>query len=291
MGKKFGFSFSWKRALGISAFKGKVSRAIGIPLTKSGRQRKAGRLIGDAVSSALIGGAELALHKSHPNLPVYTPPLPFAFAWPKPISADTLPEQLALSPRALNLATERPRGWEFLLFAQIMLDETRKAKRQLARGNTTPPEPSDIQSVVQFLDWTNGRLAQLQFLCDHASEFCVTNENLAFGPPGEPGNVPAIVSLSRQMGYLCQRAADWTQEIGTTPMLLIFHDVARELQRFAEVFIASAENFAEQTLQRIEDALTKPPGTKAVIDLTWKLGTPDQRQLISALEVLKTRVT
>lgn len=34
--------FSWKRFLGISGAKSKVSRYIGIPLTKSGRQRKAG---------------------------------------------------------------------------------------------------------------------------------------------------------------------------------------------------------------------------------------------------------
>lgn len=43
--KKYGFSFSWKRALGISAAKGKISRKIGIPLTKSGRERKLGRMI------------------------------------------------------------------------------------------------------------------------------------------------------------------------------------------------------------------------------------------------------
>lgn len=40
-----GLSFSWKRALGISAFKGKVSRKIGVPLTKSGRERKIGRWV------------------------------------------------------------------------------------------------------------------------------------------------------------------------------------------------------------------------------------------------------
>ena len=36
--------FSWKRAAGISGAKSKVSRSIGIPLTKSGRQRKIGRM-------------------------------------------------------------------------------------------------------------------------------------------------------------------------------------------------------------------------------------------------------
>jgi len=47
--KKFGFSWSWKRALGISSTKGKISRKIGIPLTKSGRQKKIGRGLGCCV--------------------------------------------------------------------------------------------------------------------------------------------------------------------------------------------------------------------------------------------------
>lgn len=45
MVKKYGFSFSWKRAVGISAAKGRISRKIGIPLTRYGRERKLGRMI------------------------------------------------------------------------------------------------------------------------------------------------------------------------------------------------------------------------------------------------------
>lgn len=37
--------FSWKRAVGISAAKSRISRATGVPLTKSGRQRKVGRIV------------------------------------------------------------------------------------------------------------------------------------------------------------------------------------------------------------------------------------------------------
>jgi hypothetical protein len=46
MGKKFGLSFSWKRAVGLSAAKGRISRGIGVPLTKQGRQRKWGQATG-----------------------------------------------------------------------------------------------------------------------------------------------------------------------------------------------------------------------------------------------------
>ena len=38
--------FSWRRLLGISAAKSRISRTIGIPLTRSGRQRKIGRMLG-----------------------------------------------------------------------------------------------------------------------------------------------------------------------------------------------------------------------------------------------------
>jgi len=39
-----GLSFSWKRALGITSAKRKVAKITGIPTTKSGRQRKLGKL-------------------------------------------------------------------------------------------------------------------------------------------------------------------------------------------------------------------------------------------------------
>jgi hypothetical protein len=49
-----GLSFSWKRAVGISSAKAKLSRELGVPLTRSGRQRKVGRELGCAVPIALI---------------------------------------------------------------------------------------------------------------------------------------------------------------------------------------------------------------------------------------------
>lgn len=41
-----GFSFSWKRALGITSAKRKIAKATGIPTTRSGRRNKLGKLLG-----------------------------------------------------------------------------------------------------------------------------------------------------------------------------------------------------------------------------------------------------
>ena len=54
MGRKFGFSFSWKRALGISGAKQRLSRKIGIPLTRSGRHRKIGRMVTKGTGCCLV---------------------------------------------------------------------------------------------------------------------------------------------------------------------------------------------------------------------------------------------
>jgi hypothetical protein len=42
---KFGFSFSWKRALGITSAKQKIAKQTGIPTSKAGVQRKIGSII------------------------------------------------------------------------------------------------------------------------------------------------------------------------------------------------------------------------------------------------------
>lgn len=38
-----GLTFSWRRAIGLSALMSRISRSIGIPLTSAGRERKVGR--------------------------------------------------------------------------------------------------------------------------------------------------------------------------------------------------------------------------------------------------------
>jgi len=40
-----GLSFSWKRALGVTAFKQKVARTTGIPTTRGGLERKIGGMV------------------------------------------------------------------------------------------------------------------------------------------------------------------------------------------------------------------------------------------------------
>jgi hypothetical protein len=51
MGNKFGFSFSWKRAIGLSGAKQSFARETGVPTTKGGLERK----IGNELLKAIFG--------------------------------------------------------------------------------------------------------------------------------------------------------------------------------------------------------------------------------------------
>ena len=50
---KYGFSLSWKRALGITAVKQKFARKTGIPTSVSGLERKVGRSVINLLFSLL----------------------------------------------------------------------------------------------------------------------------------------------------------------------------------------------------------------------------------------------
>jgi len=52
--------FSWKRATGVTRAKKRISRATGIPLTKSGRQRKVTKMaMGKGCLVAILAAAAL----------------------------------------------------------------------------------------------------------------------------------------------------------------------------------------------------------------------------------------
>ena len=67
-----GVSFSWRRAIGLSALEGKISRTTGIPLSRTGRERKMGRIFEHLLGYLFVGllllvGYELVVHPSALN--------------------------------------------------------------------------------------------------------------------------------------------------------------------------------------------------------------------------------
>ncbi len=295
MGRKFGFSFSWKRALGLSSAKGKLSRFIGIPLTKSGRQRKAGRLLGNLADLALIAGTQMSLNAASAKSKQPTTYAPFtpnvarhlASIW---VEAENASEDLRLHGKSLTLVTEEPKGWAQLLFAQLIIDEVEKSKSALRLAcGPVGIRAGAISSPLEFADWCTVRLDEMTQLANEIGKFDLTN-NDAFGKPGQPADVPAIISLSRPIRLFCQRCVEWTQDISNTACDPIFREVARELLVVSHSYIGSVDRFATELMRQLENALSRPQGGQTIIDPCLKIDSPDVTRLVAAVKKLEAQI-
>ncbi|MEJ0022647.1 MAG: hypothetical protein WDN76_03825 [Alphaproteobacteria bacterium] len=65
-----GLSFSWKRAIGLSSLESKISRKTGIPLTRSGREKKMGHIFIHLIGWLFLGALAFAGYEiaTHPDL-------------------------------------------------------------------------------------------------------------------------------------------------------------------------------------------------------------------------------
>lgn len=53
--RKYGFSFSWKRAVGLSGARQSIARQTGIPTTKQGLERKIGATVINSILALIFG--------------------------------------------------------------------------------------------------------------------------------------------------------------------------------------------------------------------------------------------
>lgn len=105
--------FSWRRLTGVSAAKSRLSRKLGVPLTRSGRQRKLGRMVssGGCLIALSIGavllvtllalnacGASTAARPTAPSPTIARPTAPSPTAAPAVAPSPTAARTVAPSP-------------------------------------------------------------------------------------------------------------------------------------------------------------------------------------------------
>ncbi len=140
-----------------------------------------------------------------------------------------------LSGRTLRLALDRPRAWEFRLFAQALRDEI-DASQELRRQYDLRIVFGANESVddVDYPSWSRLRMSELSRIIDITSR--LVNETLleALGPPGAPGNAPQIVSVARNLGSLYRDAMEWAARVRRV------HAESEDFGRLIETLAASS---------------------------------------------------
>lgn len=203
------------------------------------------------------------------------------------LSGSVLPYFLErLKPKALRLALERPRAWEYQLFFQSLIDEVeRRADLVKEYREGLLLEVAASVSASDAPEWLQTRLHELQSLVASANRLINDSAKEAFGKPGEPGNVEHIVWVSRMLAVVMENMIKWATRIRCTRLAPPFDSVAPEAALFVDDLISQFTTFPKDSLNKLEDILLQPPSDKPQeLHLTMTFTLANQTRFSDALE-------
>jgi hypothetical protein len=164
-----------------------------------------------------------------------------------------------LSGPSLRLALERPRGWEFLLLAQVIRDEV-DSTRHLREEHEEALALELGEDVAAPIKWAQHRLGELQRLATSLTPIMNSIALRAIGPPGQSGNADEIAFVGRAIGRVYASALNWSRRIRTANLPEALEGVRGILARFTDEVLGEIEEFAERLRRTVREALNAPPG-------------------------------
>ena len=191
--------------------------------------------------------------------------------------------QMDLRGEALRYARERPTGWEYLVFAHVLVHALTEKPEAAASFGPPAVRLSDGSAV----SWCGEQLRESQALCDSLGK--LVNQDLveALGPPGQPGNADALARVARDIATASARAREWARWVQRAQGSPKFREVVRELARTVDDPIRQVEGFGPKLIHSIQVALASPKGSATRnVELNIRLRLTNERELKAAIEEL-----
>lgn len=154
-----------------------------------------------------------------------------------------------LEGKALRIALEKPDGWEYLLFAQVLTDEVGKwsslredhqLKLVTGAGNLVKPED------IGF--WYSNKLKRLALLTENLTTLLNEHLQVALGPPGTPGDAAAIIRVAKKIAVVYKDMLEWSLGCRGT----LTHECYREVILFLSTIMDGTVENIEQYGPRLE---------------------------------------
>jgi hypothetical protein len=168
-----------------------------------------------------------------------------------------LPDYLvSLGPRALRVALERPKAWEYRLFLQSWIDQVEHRRSQIKeyRSGLTLG-PAELVPAANASAWIQTRLHELTGVVESANRLISLSAQEAFGAPGEPGNAEDIVWVAHMLGAVLDSLLTWARRIRCARLEPPFEAIGAHLALFVDDLVSQFETFPVDALRRLEEAL------------------------------------
>lgn len=179
-----------------------------------------------------------------------------------------------LESKALRLTVEKPRGWEYLLFAQVLKDQIIKysSKRLDTELGISFGEPVILGEVDDVTSWVSSRFNWISTTIEQLSNALNDGFIKAVGEPGERGDIQRIVHLATRIGEGYEQLLDWKLQFLRVSVDEDFERLVSLASNFSTNAISEIEDFSSSLHTEIEGHITNmdsyDEGTVITITLT-----------------------
>jgi hypothetical protein len=193
----------------------------------------------------------------------------------------------SVSDEAVRLAARQPPLWEYRLYFQALADFIAR-ETAAAAGDRSParadPEADYAAQGLDDLEWIQDRHQEYLDLAKSIDRLVNSELQVAFGRPGEPGDVGAIVGVAAKVAQVYRRFLAIRSEAQSRPTAPLLAEVMLEFSRVCDSSIAEFQDYPTRSLRTLEEALAADDGqTELVLRFDMAL-TADTDRFHAALD-------
>lgn len=179
-----------------------------------------------------------------------------------------IPSLEQVSDAAVKLAARKPPLWEYRLYFQALADFVAR-ETAAAAGDRSPgrvdPEADYAAQGLDDLEWIQERHQEYLELAESIDRLVNSELQVAFGRPGEPGDVGLIVGVAAKVARVYRRFLAIRSAAQTRPTAPLLAEVMLEFSRVCDSSIAEFDDYPTRSLRTLEEALAADDGQTELV--------------------------
>lgn len=194
---------------------------------------------------------------------------------------------------ALNIILEKPRGWEYKFFFQILkekIDLNEDAKRDFEykvyiEKNTELDSIEDvIEWVIYKVDKFSDYITSLEYLMNEGIE-------KALNKPGEPADLEFLIYIADRLALIYLEIIKWKIDLDSSRIPEETHNLVKELYRVSDSPIEDIESYIVKSIEILKNLPSEiPEGETININLSLILKEFEVETINREIERLETHI-
>lgn len=196
-----------------------------------------------------------------------------------------------LSPKSLQIIIEKPRGWEYRLFAELITEHIvnyADIRRDLLYGVSFAKKTA-LKDIAAVGRWVSQHFNYISNTITSSTKLLNEGLPIAFGKPGEPGDAKHINYIAKRFTEGYKRLIEWRLEFLSLDVDDSFTRLLELASHMASNAIKEIEDYAARIHKEINHIFDNIDAYKegTVITLNLTLTAPDDAELLKEIERLK----